>query len=204
VAYGVAQTSGESVFLDLIDAAAGFTAKTLQELDGVAITALPAIHSSRRDYDDIDRSLWMGAMIESGTSRVYFSGDTGYGPVFAEVGERYGPFDLALVPIGGYVPEAVMKNAHTNPEEAVALGLDLRAEVLLGHHWGTVVLTDEPPFEPPRRFRAAGFSEDRLWLLRIGETRALPRRRASGADGGPPTAGSHRSLPQGETLGIMP
>lgn len=177
------------------------------ELEGVAITALPAIHSSRRDYGDINRSLWMGAMIESGTSRVYFSGDTGYGPVFAELGERYGPFDLALVPIGGYAPEAVMKAAHTNPEDAVALALDLRAETLLGHHWGTVVLTDEPPFEPPGRFRAAGraagLSEDRLWLLRIGETRPLPRRRAPGAAGGPPTDASHPSLPRGETLDSM-
>lgn len=148
------------------------------ELDGVAITALPAIHTSRRGYDDEKRSLWMGAMIESDASRVYFSGDTGYGPVFAELGERYGPFDLALVPIGAYRPEAIMKPVHANPEEAVTLGLDLRAGVLLGHHWGTVVLSDEPPFEPPRRFRAAGraagLGEDRLWLLRIGETRSLP------------------------------
>jgi L-ascorbate metabolism protein UlaG (beta-lactamase superfamily) len=44
-------------------------------------------------------------------------------------------------------------------------------------HWGTIELTDEPPFEPPERFRiaarAAGYADDQTWILRIGETRAL-------------------------------
>jgi N-acyl-phosphatidylethanolamine-hydrolysing phospholipase D len=44
-------------------------------------------------------------------------------------------------------------------------------------HWGTIRLTDEPPFEPPVRFRAAaaaaGYGADDAWLLRIGETRPV-------------------------------
>ena len=147
----------------------------------LSVTALPAVHWSRRGPGDINQTLWMGAMLEAGGRRLYFSGDTGYGPVFAELGRTYGPFDLALVPIGAYRPVWLMKTSHTNPEEAVQLGLDLDARILLGHHWGTVVLSDEPPFEPPRRFRAAvraaGLGDDRAWLLRIGETRALPDRR---------------------------
>jgi L-ascorbate metabolism protein UlaG (beta-lactamase superfamily) len=157
------------------------------EFDGITVTALPAIHFSRRGYSDINRTLWMGTMIDSGRSRIYFSGDTGYGPVFARLGAKYGPFDLALVPIGAYLPESIMSPVHTTPEEAVALGLDLRAQVLLAHHWGTVVLSDEPPFEPPGGFLAAGhlrgLADDRLWLLRIGETRPVLVSRASiGAD----------------------
>ena len=54
---------------------------------------------------------------------------------------------------------------------------DLGARTLLAHHWGTVVLSDEPPFEPPERFRAAaraaGFDDDHTWVMKIGETRAL-------------------------------
>ena len=150
------------------------------DLGGLSVTALPAIHWSRRGYSDVNKTLWMGVAMESAENRVYFSGDTGYGPVFAELGARYGPFDVAMVPIGAYLPEVIMKTNHVNPEEAIQLGLDLGAGVLLAHHWGTVVLTDEPPFEPPQRFlaagRAAGFDPAHLWVMRIGETRALPGR----------------------------
>jgi L-ascorbate metabolism protein UlaG (beta-lactamase superfamily) len=66
---------------------------------------------------------------------------------------------------------------HATPEEAVQLGRDLGAETLVAMHWGTVQLTDEHPFEPPERFRAAateaGYAEDRAWLMKIGETRPL-------------------------------
>ena len=148
------------------------------DLGGVTVTALPANHFSKRSFWDANETLWMSAAIASAGNRLFFSGDTGYGPVFRELGQRYGPFDVALVPIGAYLPEFIMKPVHTNPEEAVALGQDLQAGVLLGHHWGTVILTDEPPFEPPERFlaagRAAGFDDGRLWRMRIGETRALP------------------------------
>lgn len=102
------------------------------DLGGVAVTGLPAIHFSRRGYRDSNRTLWMGAAIVSARNRLYFSGDTGYGPVFAGLGARYGPFDLAMVPIGAYRPEAMMKRVHADPEEAVALGLDLRARALPG------------------------------------------------------------------------
>ena len=145
--------------------------------DGVRITALPVIHWSRRTPFDGGRTLWAGYMIEGGGKRLMFCGDTGYGPVFAELGRKYGPFDLAFVPIGSYDPPVIMKAVHTNPEEAVKLGRDIGARALVGMHWGTVRLTEEPPFEPPGRFRKAaaeaGYPEADSWVLKIGETRAL-------------------------------
>jgi hypothetical protein len=40
-------------------------------------------------------------------------------------------------------------------------------------------MTVEPPFEPPLRFRSAaersGFTPDAAWLMKVGETRLLPR-----------------------------
>ena len=141
----------------------------------VSLTCLPCIHFSGRTPFDRNRSLWCSWSIASPALRILFAGDTGYGPVFAETGERHGPFDLALVPIGAYEPASIMRPVHCNPEEAVALGRDVRARTLVAMHWGTVVLTDEPPFEPPGRFRAAaeqaGFPEERAWVMRIGETR---------------------------------
>ncbi len=95
--------------------------------------------------------------------------------MFAEIGAAHGPFDVALVPIGAYEPASIMRPVHCNPEEAVALGRDVGARTLVAMHWGTVVLTDEPPFEPPGRFRAAaeraGFPEGHAWVMKIGETR---------------------------------
>ena len=94
------------------------------------------------------------------------------------MGERFGPFDLGIVGIGAYAPRQLMAGSHANPEEAVRIGRDLGADTLLGMHWGTIVLTDEPPFEPPRRFRdagrAMGYPEERLWIMPIGDSRAIP------------------------------
>jgi N-acyl-phosphatidylethanolamine-hydrolysing phospholipase D len=146
-------------------------------IDGLKVTALPAVHWSKRTPFDRNRSLWASFALTTERRRVWFAGDTGYGPVFRELGHKYGPFDLALVPIGAYAPQKIMAAHHVTPEEAVRIGREMRAETLVGMHWGTVVLTDEHPFEPPERFRAAavagGYPEDRAWLMRIGETRAL-------------------------------
>lgn len=143
----------------------------------VSFSCLPCIHFSGRTPFDRNRSLWASWSIVSASLRVFFAGDTGYGPVFAETGARHGPFDLALVPIGAYEPSSIMRPVHCDPEEAVAVGRDVRAKTLVAMHWGTVVLTDEPPFEPPVRFRAAanraGYPDDRAWVMRIGETREI-------------------------------
>jgi L-ascorbate metabolism protein UlaG (beta-lactamase superfamily) len=144
----------------------------------LSLTCLPAIHFSGRTPFDRNRTLWCSWAIESSGLKVFFAGDTGYGTVFREIGTRHGPFDVALLPIGAYEPSSIMRPVHLNPEEAVAAGRDLAARILVAMHWGTVVLTDEPAFEPPARFRAAardaGLAEERTWVLRIGETRTIP------------------------------
>lgn len=146
-------------------------------VDALTVTALPAIHWSKRTAGDTNRTLWAGFALQADGMRVYFAGDTAYGPVFAEIGERYGPFDYGLVPIGAYEPRAIMAGHHTNPEEAVKLGRDIGAKRLVAMHWGTVMLTEEHPFEPPGRFRIAagrhGYHEDDTWIMAIGETRRL-------------------------------
>jgi L-ascorbate metabolism protein UlaG (beta-lactamase superfamily) len=71
----------------------------------------------------------------------------------------------------------MMKASHATPEEAVQMGLDLKARRIVGMHWGTVLLTIEPPFEPPVRFRKAadelGYASEDAWVMKIGETRPL-------------------------------
>jgi L-ascorbate metabolism protein UlaG (beta-lactamase superfamily) len=157
----------------------------VQELDwhdqavvqGLLVTALPAIHFSKRTLFDRNQTLWTGYAIESRHKRIHFAGDTAYGPVFAELAAGLDRFDLALLPIGAYEPRLLMRGSHVTPEEAVQIGRELRADQIVGMHWGSIALTDEPPFEPPERFRraadAAGYRSEAVWLMRIGETRPI-------------------------------
>lgn len=144
---------------------------------GLQVRAIPAIHFSKRSLFDRNRSLWCGFRVEAASGSLGFTGDTAYGPVFAELGRTLPGPDLLLVPIGAYAPEHMMRDVHCTPEEAVRIGQDLQARRLCAMHWGTIKMTDEPPFEVPGRFRAAaaeaGFGPEAAWLLAIGETRLL-------------------------------
>jgi len=142
---------------------------------GIELTALPTIHFSQRRPFKINDTLWCAFAIEGPSgSRVYFGGDSDYGPVHAKLGSRWGGFDVALLSIGGFHNPGV----HCTPEECVRLGLDLRARVLVPIHWGTIYLGEGPPEKLLARFRAAalanGVPEQDVWSMLIGETRALP------------------------------
>jgi len=142
------------------------------QLRGVTFTCLPAQHWSQRGLLDRNRSLWASWAVLGPTRRFYFGGDTGYFDGFRAIGEALGPFDLAAIPIGAYRPEAMMREAHLNPEEAVQAAIDVGARRALGVHFGTFDLADEDLDEPPRRFRAAGKERGvEVWTLAVGETR---------------------------------
>lgn len=155
-------------------------ARRLELPDGRAadFTSLPAIHQSARTLSDRNRTLWCSWSIRAGGRNVWFGGDTAYGPVMGDIGARHGPFDLALIGIGAYEPRSLMRSVHANPEDAVMIARDLRAARIVGMHWGTVVLTEEDPFEPPVRFQtaagAAGYGAEEAWIMKIGESRLLP------------------------------
>jgi N-acyl-phosphatidylethanolamine-hydrolysing phospholipase D len=141
----------------------------------VRVYCTPAQHVSRRGLGDERRALWSSWAMVAPERRVYFGGDTGYFGGFARIAEALGPFDLAMVPIGAYEPQAMMRPVHLDPEQAIQAARDLRARRALGIHYGTFDLSDEPLDEPPRRFRAAGeaagMQGEDVWTLRIGETR---------------------------------
>lgn len=144
-------------------------------LGDLTITALPAVHFSGRGLFDRDRTLWASMAISSPHRKVWFGGDTGYGAVFREIGERAGPFDLALVGIGAYEPRIIMEASHATPEEAIAIARDIRARAAVGMHWGSIMLTPEDPFEAPMRFRKAAqdqqYGEANAWIMQVGEVR---------------------------------
>jgi N-acyl-phosphatidylethanolamine-hydrolysing phospholipase D len=146
---------------------------------GVTLRALPAQHWTRRTAGGMNRRLWASWALEGADGgKLYFAGDSGYCPVFSEIGGRAGPFDASLIPIGAYEPRWFMRPHHMNPEEAVRTYLDLGGRgTFMGIHWGTFILTDEPVVEPPERTRAA-WADARLrpadlWIPAFGETRVV-------------------------------
>jgi N-acyl-phosphatidylethanolamine-hydrolysing phospholipase D len=147
------------------------------EVGRVRVHCLPAQHWSRRGLGDERTRLWAAWAVVGPTRRVYFAGDAGYSRDFDLAGDALGPFDLALLPIGAYEPQAMMRPWHLDPEEAVRAGADLRARRLVAIHFGTFDLSDEPLDEPPRRFRAAaaasGLGAEEANVLRVGETRTF-------------------------------
>lgn len=146
-------------------------------LGDVDVTALPAVHFSGRGPFDRNRTLWASFALEASGRKVWFGGDSGYGAVFREIGERAGPFDLALVGIGAYEPRIIMEASHATPEEAILIARDIRAKVAVGMHWGSIMLTPEDPFEAPVRFRKAAleqqYGEANARTMRIGEIRQI-------------------------------
>ena len=147
-----------------------------REHRGVRFVCVPAQHFSQRSLWDASTRLWASWVIVGRERRLYFGGDTGYFDGFAEAGRRLGPFDVAALAIGAYSPASIMKWVHTTPEEAVQAFLDMGARTMLGMHWGTFDLADEPLDEPPVRMRAdferRGLDPARAWIPKLGETRA--------------------------------
>jgi len=142
------------------------------------IAATPALHFSARGFGDRGDTLWCGFVVSRANGRrVYFAGDTGFHPEFGKIGERYGPFDLALLPIGAYEPRWFMRYLHMNPEEAVEAFRAVNARLMVPIHWGTFKLTDEAMDEPPLRARGAwqtaGLAPDGYRQLAHGETLTL-------------------------------
>jgi N-acyl-phosphatidylethanolamine-hydrolysing phospholipase D len=155
-----------------------------QTVDGAGFTATctPARHFSGRGFRDRGATLWCGWTIATDGVRVYFAGDTALHPEFAAIGERSGPFDLVMLPIGAYEPRWFMESVHMNPEDAMEAYRAITSHdggrpPCLALHWGTFRLTDEPVEEPPSRFAQrwseAAFPPAANWTLAIGETRRL-------------------------------
>jgi len=146
-----------------------------RSVGGLTFTSVPAQHFSGRSPWDRNRRLWSGWVVAGRERRLYFAGDTAHWSGLKEIGERLGPFDVAALPIGAYLPPVIMKPSHMSPEEALRALADVRAHRLVPIHWGTFDLADEPIGDPPRRLqveaRQLKLGPDRIWLLRHGETR---------------------------------
>ena len=142
------------------------------------ITFLPAVHWSKRSLTDTNKTLWGNFLIEYDGKKIFFACDTGVGNIYKDLGNKYGPIDISFINIGAYnfypiSPRKDKSTYHTNPEEALSIGRDLKSKKVIGTHWGTFVLSLEPIMEPPVRFKENaekyGFKKEDAIIFKIGQ-----------------------------------
>ena len=147
----------------------------IQVNNDLKITLLPAVHWSKRSLTDTNKTLWGNFLIEYKNKKIFFACDTGYGNIYKELGEKYGPIDLTMINIGAYDFRPMFEKSiyHTTPEEALNVAQDLKSRKVLGTHWGTFVLSLEPIMEPPKRFKdnaeKYGFNKEDALIFKIGQ-----------------------------------
>ena len=133
----------------------------------LTIHLVPARHYSGR-WLTRNKSLWTGFVLESENRRILFSGDTGYGPHFKELAQRFGGFDLAALDMGQYDPR--WPYIHMTPEEAAQAAEDLQTKTLLPAHVGRLNIARHAWAEPFERISAASKGKSfQLAMPRIGE-----------------------------------
>lgn len=120
--------------------------------DGFTFICTPARHFSGRGLFDGFSTLWASWVVKTKGSTIYFSGDSGYGPHFKEIGDRYGPFDFAMLECGQY--NELWRDIHMMPEQTVQAAIDLRTTLMMPIHWGAFTLAMHPWTDPINRVTA--------------------------------------------------
>jgi L-ascorbate metabolism protein UlaG (beta-lactamase superfamily) len=159
----------------------GFNRKNIIELNwnqsvtlpgGIQVTATPAQHRSNRSYSKANKTLWASYVIQAGNYRLFYGGDSGYGPLYKQIGRQYGPFDLALLECGQYSPNWPW--THLWLGQAAQAAVDLQAHLLQPIHWGRFEEADQTWNEPIKKLvPAAEKLGVQLNVPRIGEPYTL-------------------------------
>ncbi len=140
---------------------------------GLKITYLPTRHWCRRWLTDMNLRLWGAFVLETNDTTIYFGGDSGYGPHFAQAKSLFPKIDYAFLGIGAFAPVWFMKSNHMSPSDAWQAFHDLGARSLVPMHYGTFDLSDEPIGEPERLLREISNEVEKVHFLTIGESRHL-------------------------------
>jgi L-ascorbate metabolism protein UlaG (beta-lactamase superfamily) len=167
---------------------------------GIAVIVERNHHWSSRWMTDRNRALWSAFTITTPAGNIFFAGDTGWGDGswVREVARR-GPFRLAIIPIGAYLPRDVMHGSHVDPAEAVQIFEALNPVRALGVHWGTFQLTFEAIDDPRQRLavlrRQRGISPDWFVASEAGQPFDVPPLGAQLSAG--PVLNTQNLLPSG-------
>ena len=138
----------------------------------IEIYFMPANHWNKRGITDFNKNLWGSFIVKTTKKSIYFAGDTAVGSHCKEIAGFFPNIDIALMPIGAYKPEFIMKTAHISPWEAIELFKDLDAKLFIPMHYGTYDLSDEP-FGEPYRVMQKEKENYNIKILNIGEEFSL-------------------------------
>ncbi|SHI74973.1 MBL fold metallo-hydrolase [Desulfosporosinus lacus] len=139
------------------------------EHHGLTVALTPSRHFSGRGIFNRDTTLWGGWVILGKSTRLYASGDGGYGSHFKEIGTKYGPIDMALIEGGQY--DRRWADTHMTPEQSVQANLDINGKNMMLMHWGAFTLANHGWKEPiERAFEGAKKADVNLIAPQICET----------------------------------
>ncbi|MEQ9303765.1 MAG: MBL fold metallo-hydrolase, partial [Marinoscillum sp.] len=157
----------------------GVASEKITELDwwessqfaSFTFTATPARHFSGRGFSR-NKTQWASWVIEGKHQKVYFSGDSGYGPHFKEIGNKFGPFDFAMMECGQYNKrwEAI----HMMPEQTVQASLDIQTSLMMPIHWAAFTLAPHEWYQPAERVSKAAVENNMALITpEVGQTFVL-------------------------------
>jgi L-ascorbate metabolism protein UlaG (beta-lactamase superfamily) len=135
---------------------------------GLTIAAAPSQHFSGRSIHGRNLTLWSSLVVRGPRHAVFFSGDTGLTPEYADIRQRLGPFDLVMLEVGAFHP--AWGDIHLGPENALQALAFLGAPSFLPVHWGTFNLAMHAWDEPAETLlRLAPAHGAHLVMPRLGE-----------------------------------
>lgn len=150
-------------------------------LDNIHLAFTPSRHFSGRGLTNRNSTLWGSWVIIGQEDTLYFSGDSGYGNHFKSIGEKYGPFDFAMMECGQYNEK--WAQIHMMPEETAQAGLDVKAKIIMPIHWGAFSLALHDWTDPVERVTAASKKLNlEVIVPKIGESIWLEDLKVSDSD----------------------
>lgn len=136
--------------------------------DSINLVATPTRHFTGRRANNRFSTLWCSWVVQTGTQRVFFGGDSGMHPAYKEISNKYGPFDITLLECGAY--SKYWRDIHSFPAETAAAHLALRGKVLMPVHWGKFDLSIHGWTEPIESLVKIAEEKDiQIVTPRIGE-----------------------------------
>ena len=107
--------------------------------DSFEIDTISARHFSGRGFVR-NKALWLSFILKTPTKKIFIGGDSGYDAHFKKAGEKFGPFDIAILECGQYDPS--WKYIHMMPDEVLQAAEDLKASKIIPVHWGKFKLAN--------------------------------------------------------------
>lgn len=155
----------------------GYNPQSIIELDwheqavldsGFVVNATPARHFSGRSFKR-NQMLWCSYVLQTPRMKFFLGGDGGYDSHFEDIGEKFGPIDLALMENGQYNEN--WKYIHLLPHQILKAFSDLKAKSLIAGHSSRFALAKHKWSEPLEKISAQCNKEHiKLLTPMIGES----------------------------------